>query len=205
MKTWLLKYCWLLSWLSFAANALPSITPIYDVRTHLTSMGYDKHSVSAITYDSVSALLGTGRKTRGSADRAAFGKSVEFLAAETGMNPNILSGHGELIVDNASPITIVPNGTSLTVWTEHGNTISDALGNAIETGQPITLEQFPEAAGARSYLPGSVVPDYTLSPPFNPDLNIMGNPTTVSTPTPLSQLLKRGMGNVNWAACLYVK
>jgi hypothetical protein len=32
MKTWLLKYFWLLFWLSFAANALPSITPIYDAR-----------------------------------------------------------------------------------------------------------------------------------------------------------------------------
>jgi hypothetical protein len=68
-----------------------------------------------------------------------------------------------------------------------------------QEGQNITLDQFPEAAGARSYLPGSVVPNYTLYPPTG--LNIMGNPTTVASPTSLSSLLRPGMGNVNWAAC----
>lgn len=104
-----------------------------------------------------------------------------------------------LVVGDSSPVTVLPQGTSLTFWTEHGNTIPDALGNAIETGGNITVEQFPEAAGARSYLPGSVVPNYTLYPPTG--LNIMGNPITVTSPTSLSSLLQPGMGNVNWAAC----
>jgi RHS repeat-associated protein len=136
---------------------------------------------------------------------AAGGLGIyNWATAPASVNANILSGHGGLLVGDSSPVTTVPQGTSFTVWTEHGNTISDALGNAIETGRNITLNEFPEAAGARSYLPGSVVPDYTLAPPFNPTLNILGNPTTVATPTPLSQLLQPGMGNVNWAACLSV-
>ena len=50
------------------------------------------------------------------------------------------------LIGDSSPVTILPEGTSLTFWTEHGNTISDALGNVIETGGQITVEQFPEAA-----------------------------------------------------------
>lgn len=113
------------------------------------------------------------------------------------MNPNILSGHGEFLGGELT----VPEGTSVSVWTQHGGTISDALGNAIETGGNISIEEFPEIEGARTYLPGSTMPNYTLSPPTG--LNIMGNPTTVTMPTQLSNLVRPGMGNVNWAACLY--
>lgn len=128
------------------------------------------------------------------------------VAPDTGMDPNILSGHGGLVVGDSSPVLQVPSGTSVTVWTEHGNTISDALGNAIETGGNITIDQFPEAAGARSYLPGSFMPNYTLYPPDwnGVQLNILGNPTTVVTPTPLGNLIGPGLGNVNWAGCLEV-
>ena len=117
-------------------------------------------------------------------------------AEETGST--ILSGHGALVVGDSSPLTMLPQGTSLTFWTEHGNSISDALGDAIETGGN-NSPQFPEAAGARSALPGSFVPNYTLYPPTG--LNILGNPTTVTSPTSLGNLLQPGMGNVNWAAC----
>lgn len=58
------------------------------------------------------------------------------------MNPNILSGHGALVVGDASPVLRVPLGTSVPVWTEHGNTISDLLGNAIETGEGFRLNNF---------------------------------------------------------------
>ncbi len=123
---------------------------------------------------------------------------AQNAAVQTGMNPNILSGHGAY--DEADGELTVPEGTSVTVWTAHGNTISDALGNAIETGGEITPEAFPEVEGARSYLPGSNMPNYTLYAPTG--LNIMGNPTTVTQATPLSALVSPGMGNVQWAACL---
>jgi len=73
------------------------------------------------------------------------------------------------------------------------------LGNAIETGGEISADAFPEIEGAHTYLPGSYIPDYSLLPPDG--LNILGNPTTVASPTPLSKLLSPGMGNIQWAAC----
>jgi hypothetical protein len=47
--------------------------------------------------------------------------------------------------------------------------------------------------GARSYLPGSQVPNLTLYPPTG--LKYIGNPITVSAPTTLNNLLVRNMGN----------
>ena len=132
--------------------------------------------------------------------------TVAVLAARKGsmggpsLNPmlmsRILSGHGEFLGGEFT----VPEGASVTVWTGHGNAISDALGNAIETGAEVTMESFPEVEGARTYLSGSTMPNYTLSSPTG--LNIMGNPTTVSAPTQLSSLVTAGQGNVQWAACL---
>ena len=110
----------------------------------------------------------------------------------------VLSGHGAFVEGSGS--AMVPEGTSLTVWTEHGKTITDKLGNYIELGKPINFAEFgEEVAGAKSYLPGAKVPNYTLFPPEG--LNIVGNPITVQAPTPLATLLEENMGNVNWAAC----
>jgi len=158
MKTWLLKYCWLLSWLSFAANALPSITPIYDVRTHHTSMGYDKHSVSAITYDSVSALLGTGRKTRGSADRAAFGKSVEFLAAEEGTGLTFYSVQSE-----ADAARLASGGTPWPTGLQRAN-----LGEGL-----YAWGNQADAAAYAANKPGSVIMQFNMSASDYSSLNTL--------------------------------
>ena len=133
--------------------------------------------------------------------RAAFKAGLEWLAAGGGES-TVLSGHGALVVGEYSPVMRVPAGTSVTVWTEHGNTISDALGNAIETGGPINAQLYPEIDGARTYLPGSFMPDYTLFPPTK--LRIMGSPVTVGSPTALSSLVRANMGRVQWAACVEV-
>jgi len=112
---------------------------------------------------------------------------------------NVFSGHGA-----HNPFdrhTVVPEGTSFTTWTEYGNTITDKLGNHIETGGEISFSNFgaDEITGAKTYLPGAEVPNYTLYPPNG--LNIKGNPTTVTSPKTLNKLLKPDMGNVKWAAC----
>jgi hypothetical protein len=91
----------------------------------------------------------------------------------------------------------------VTIWTEHGNTISNKLGQAIETGGEISVELYPEVIGSQTHLPGSYMPEYTLQPPGN--LKIAGNPTTVKAETPMSALVKPGMGNVKWAACCVVR
>jgi hypothetical protein len=121
------------------------------------------------------------------------------VVAEVDRIPIVFSGHGVLPVENSSPIMIIPPRSSMTFWTPHGSGMSTELGNAIESGAPISIEQFKEIVGARTYLPGSVIPDYTLMPI---DLStVVGNPVTVDVPTSLSSLLKPEMGNVQWAAC----
>lgn len=103
----------------------------------------------------------------------------------------VFSGHG----DWARGYTVVPKGTSVTLYSKFGGMISDRLGNAIETGQDVSKVY------SRTYGAGQRVRNYTLHAPD--DLTIKGNPTTVSKPTPLSKLLRPGMGDCHWAACTY--
>jgi RHS repeat-associated protein len=163
---------------------------------------------------------GVGKFVLGPAAKLAYSRLNTLVRtsfqAWRNVNPNILSGHGAVYIEGGAnaarmPVTVVPPGTSVTVWTEHGATITDALGNAVETGQPPTGftgvggpagGNTPGIVGARTYLPGAMMPDYTLHPPAG--LNIMGNPTTAFWPARLSSFLKANMGNVNWAACLEV-
>jgi RHS repeat-associated protein len=154
--------------------------------------------------DVVAGGIGTDVAAGGaSTDAGASGAGAAADSSGTGVDPTTLFGHGGLVEGYAqgpySPVTILPEETSMTFPTAHGNTISNLYGNAIETGSDISLDQFPAAAGSRTALPGSVVPDYTLGPPNG--ARILANPTTVNELTPLSNLLRPGMGNVKWAAC----
>src|SRR5262249_31468600 len=88
----------------------------------------------------------------------------------------------------------VPDGTTATAYAEHGSSISDALGNAIETGGDTS--QFY----SKTYRSGDMMPDYTVFPPDG--LNIMGTPLTVRVPKRLSKLLAENMGPVDLAFCL---
>jgi hypothetical protein len=102
----------------------------------------------------------------------------------------VFSGHGSIPTGDTSTV-VVPQGTYVNLYSPHGTTISDSLGNAIEfhgTAVPT------EVVG-----PGRVMPDYILSPPTG--LNIMGHPITVTQPTRLSDLLRPNMGDTHWAAC----
>ena len=106
-------------------------------------------------------------------------------------NQLVLSGHGGIRQGDGSAAT-VPEGTTFHMYSNHGETISDALGNRIETGNPPALE---------IYEPGEKLPNYSLFP--GDGLNILGAPRnlTVSGETRLSELLQPNMGSVHWAAC----
>jgi len=112
------------------------------------------------------------------------------------------SGHGAYSSD-AGMLTI-PQGSSLTIWQRFGSLMPDEVGGLIESGQEMQILNSPAMqqaiTGARTYLPGAQVPNFTLYPP-NGSLNILGSPVTVIAPVPLSQLMEPGMGNMNWAAC----
>ena len=103
----------------------------------------------------------------------------------------VLSGHGGIEAGDGSYV-VVPEGTSIAMYSEHGTSIYDSEGHAIETGNPTPLEV---------YGPGEKLPDYTLFRPKG--LTIMGTPrnVTVTGPTRLSELLQPNQGTVHWAAC----
>jgi hypothetical protein len=103
------------------------------------------------------------------------------------------SGHGSY--DPADGEVVVPRGSSVTVYAEHGSTITDALGNLIETGGDAS------SVYSRTFYPGEPVPNYTLHPPDG--LNIHGAPYTVEISTQLSDILRENMGDIDFAACLY--
>lgn len=106
----------------------------------------------------------------------------------------VLSGHGEWRARNGN--MVIPKGTTFTVYSEHGATISDDLGNVIETGGDVSKVY------SKTYLSGDKIPNYTLQPPTG--LNIIGDGQTVVRNTNLASLLKPNMGDVHWAACTYV-
>ncbi|WP_181764630.1 putative T7SS-secreted protein [Streptomyces albidus (ex Kaewkla and Franco 2022)] len=106
-------------------------------------------------------------------------------------NNLVFSGHGGIRAGDGTPVT-VPEGTSVSMYSRHGEPISDALGNKIETQNPSRLEV---------YGPGEQLPNYSLFPPDG--LKILGVPrnVTVTGETALSDLLRPNMGPVHWAAC----
>lgn len=111
-----------------------------------------------------------------------------------GMGPDgriKFSGHGGW--DPRDGYATVPEGTSFTVYGEHGSTISDRLGNLIETGGDTSRVY------SNTFHAGERVPDYTLHPPDG--LDIKGSPLTVSEPTRISDLLRPHQGDVDFAAC----
>jgi hypothetical protein len=89
----------------------------------------------------------------------------------------------------------VPRGTTITVYAEHGSSITDALGNLIETGGDTS------GVYSKTFLPGEPIPDYTIYPPDG--LTIMGTPQTVEYPTLVSELINEDMGPVDLAICPY--
>lgn len=103
-----------------------------------------------------------------------------------------LSGHGTY--SELDGHFVVPEGTIIRVFAEHGAKISTELGNLIEIGGDFSHVY------SRTYHAGEHIPNYTLLPPD--DLDIKGSPYTVDKAARLSELLHSDMGYVDFAACL---
>ena len=116
------------------------------------------------------------------------------------------TGHGQYVFGSGE--VVIPKGSAVTLPRENIK-ILDETGRYIEAGDWDGLakaaQQNPRIAndidGMTSWLPGSKVPNYTLSSPTNPPLKIYQNSTTVESKTYLDQLLQPNMGCVQWAAC----
>jgi hypothetical protein len=116
------------------------------------------------------------------------------ISSQTNNSDIVFSGHGEFVPGNGT--IVVPTGTSVSVYSPFGGTITNRLGNAIETG-----EKLPQIF-RRTYQPGEKLPNYSLLPPTE-DIPILGNPRTVEEETLLKKLLEPDMGHCHWAACTY--
>jgi RHS repeat-associated protein len=127
---------------------------------------------------------------------------AEAARVEPGGTGRALSGHGGYV--SGSGQVVIPEGTSLTMWAKHGESITDELGQFIERGAYDAIAARPDLAasieGAASHLPGASIPNYTLFPPRG--LVVMRNSVTVDAPKPLSELLTPNQGHLDWAACL---
>ena len=151
------------------------------------------------------SLEKTERSFLGSSEGHMYAKSVT-----PGGTGTAFAGHGEYVY-GAGNMT-VPSGTAITIPRE-GIKILDETGRYIEAGDWVGLARAasmnPRIAddiqGMATWLPGGKVPNYILSAPNNPPLNILENSTTVESATHLDLLLKRDMGCVQWAACTFYK
>jgi len=84
------------------------------------------------------------------------------------------------------------------LWSQEGEGLKNSAGLLIEQGRYEEID-IALIEGARTYLPGSEVPNYTLMAPN--DLPVYANSITVEDATFLSDLLRDRLGHFDWAAC----
>ncbi len=105
----------------------------------------------------------------------------------------VFAGHGSI---DPNVQHVVPEGTSLTVYSWDGATITDDLGQAIEAGN------VPSHVYRKKYTAGDTVPGYVLHANCG-KLTIDPQSRQVAKDTPINELLKPNMGDTHWAACTY--
>ncbi|MDT0346684.1 WXG100 family type VII secretion target [Streptomyces litchfieldiae] len=106
----------------------------------------------------------------------------------------VFAGHGRL--ERGAGEFVVPEGTTISFYAEHGESLHGLDGLAVEGGV------FP-ADAVQVFRGGDVIPDYTLSAPAatRGGMSVFENSVTVANRTRLSELLSENMGDVHWAAC----
>ncbi len=139
-----------------------------------------------------SGLVGPAT-TRGSTPTfgpgAGAGRAESVTRAGRTDQSSVITGHGYYV--RGSGDFQVPQGTWLYFYTQDGRRLSDSIGLAVETGQGIRPVEI--------FVPGSMVPDYTVAPPSG--LNISGQSISVTEPTRLSNIVRPNMGPCHAAIC----
>ena len=82
------------------------------------------------------------------------------------------------------------------MYGEHGASISNELGQAIENGKKVS-----SYVPSKTYNPGDLIPNYTLH--NIEDSMVAGTPYRVDEPTLMHRILGENMGDVDYAACLH--
>ena len=119
---------------------------------------------------------------------------LQCEAANGNNQKTVFAGHGTMNPDN---MYTVPEGTSLTVYSWDGASITDDFAQMIEAGN------VPESVYKKTYQPGEQIPEYILSENYG-DLTIADTSITVNESTPIDELLTENMGECHWAACTYI-
>ncbi len=144
---------------------------------------------------------------------ASTSKPSASTSKPSPLQPMMLSGHGGWTPNDGT--FTVPQGVEIVTYAPHGATISDRLGQAIESGSTLrggAAQNVPR----KTYKAGDVIPNYRLSMPNG--LNIVNAPQgtdqlRVSGPPTKSQSLpsvtlrdlhqnNQLHGSVHWAACV---
>ncbi|WP_326598225.1 putative adhesin [Streptomyces sp. NBC_01803] len=110
----------------------------------------------------------------------------------------VFAGHGFL--ERGAGDFVVPEGTSIAFYADHGEALHGLDGVAVEGGV------YPGNA-VEVFRSGDVIPNYTLAAPQSPSggFSVFESSTTVADRTRLSDLLSSNMGDVHWAACRELK
>ncbi|MFV8783264.1 RHS repeat-associated core domain-containing protein [Microbulbifer sp. SA54] len=123
-----------------------------------------------------------------------YGLSSKDCDLNGGGKRIVFAGHGSV---NERKMVKVPEGTSVTIYSSPGATITDDLGVAIENGIPLEHGAFSKVYG-----PGEEMPELTLFPNCG-KLNLQPTSRTVNVDTTIDKLLRPNMGECHWAACTY--
>jgi hypothetical protein len=163
-------------------------------------------AVSAIPAEKIFAVGGAflkGRKLEKyfAPNRGLGSGPIRLSEGGTG---RAFAGHGvEEGFNGGFGSVVVPEGTTIMIPGTRGVGLPDGLGRAIEAGNWDAIRANPLWAermmGSSTALPGATVPNLILTPGGN--LHMLQNSMRVGTDTFLSDLLKPGMGHLDWAAC----
>ncbi|WP_143615417.1 RHS repeat-associated core domain-containing protein, partial [Streptomyces sparsogenes] len=120
------------------------------------------------------------------------GNPFEPWADERPDGEEVIAGHGVIAAGDGTPAR-VPEGTSVVMYSYHGEPLYEMDLRAIIAGRP-------HMEVKEVYGPGELLPDYELHPPDG--LELQGSPIiTEKNPVRLSFMLDPNMGRVHWAAC----
>ncbi|MEV5173107.1 putative T7SS-secreted protein [Streptomyces flaveolus] len=111
----------------------------------------------------------------------------------------VFAGHG--YIESGAGEIVVPEGTSISFYVQHGEQLPGLNGLTVERGV------YP-GGYSETFHAGDRIPNYTLAPPVSSGaggFSVFENSTTVGQRTQLGELLEPGMGNVHWAACREIK
>lgn len=151
---------------SLAPAATTEVTTVYDAAVHspvatrdgaVSEVGpLDQSDGASPPSGELSAVPAVFVATEAGLRGAGDGYASAVIDGGRADGETVFAGHGEYRYGSGD--TVVPEGTTLKVYSPHGGTISDSTGLAIEQGRG--------PAAVTTYGPGSVVPNYTLKPPL---------------------------------------